>query len=102
MSEIYVVWGEHPGEDTGYYLGASDTDAGAVRVALSVIAERVGNDWSDYNERDVERFRSLLAACKLSEALDHWNNMSGFAVDIETVSFYKEEESDLMLEFQWS
>lgn len=100
MSSVFVVWGEHPGEDTGYYLGAADCDAGAVVLALGAIAERVGDDWSDYPEEEVTHLRGLIEANKLDDALSYWNEvMSSFIVDIEEVSFYT--EATLPLEFQW-
>lgn len=90
MADIFVVHGEHPGEDAGYYLGAGATHEAALVVAMQSIADRVNGDWSDYRPDDVEEFKKRIESKDFEAALDWWNTeMSGFQITLNEMGLSK-------------
>lgn len=87
MSHIYIVRGEHPGEDSGYYLGSAETEEDARRVAVAAIAVRVGGEWDEYRAKDVKTLQRAVEGGHLARALNLWNRMSGFQITIEEIPF---------------
>lgn len=83
MSNVYIVWGEHPEEDGGYYLGVADSEEGALILAVEGIASRVDGEWDEYDANDVESLKTLINEKKYGAAIEHWNDqMSGFHINI--------------------
>lgn len=100
MSNAYIIWGEHPGDDEGYYIGVADNEEGAVILAVDGIAARVDGEWDEYRPSDIKKLRELVESGKYAEALEHWNdNMSGFKITIDEM--YLSSPTDVQANFNW-
>lgn len=80
--------------DDGYTMSAVfKTGRQALYHAIALVGEHVEGGWNCYHSDEVRWFKHLVSREQFGEALDVWNGMTGYCIEVRSLSVAGTEQS---------